>query len=215
MNKKKLPRAIRPEDRRVSAAIAADTPEHLATLHEADDDNLETTEDSIAADGAVLPDVAGPIVDTRRARATKLVERFSVWSGVVGLIPVPFVDLAAVGGVQIEMLRRISQIYDVPFSKNRGRAVIAGLAGSMIPATTGIGMASFVKTLPLVGTAVGAIATPALSVGATYAIGMVFVQHFATGGTLLDFAPPDYHEFIKAQVKSRHNRSKVTASASN
>jgi uncharacterized protein (DUF697 family) len=214
MNKKKLPRAIRPEDLRVSDAIAADTPAHLATLHQANDDNPETTENSIAAEEVISSDAAKPVADTRRARATKLVERFSLWSGVAGLIPVPIVDLAAVGGVQVEMLRRISQIYDVPFSKNRGRALIAGLAGTMIPATTGIGMASFVKTLPLIGTAVGAMATPALSVGATYAIGMVFIQHFATGGTLLDFAPPDYHEFIKAQVKPRSGRSKVTASAS-
>ena len=215
MNKKKLPRAIRPEDLRVSDAIAADTPAHLATLHQANDDNPETTENSIAAEEVISSDAAKPVADTRRARATKLVERFSLWSGVAGLIPVPIVDLAAVGGVQVEMLRRISQIYDIPFSKNRGRALIAWLAGTMIPATTGIGMASFVKTLPLIGTAVGAMATPALSVGATYAIGMVFIQHFATGGTLLDFAPPDYHEFIKAQVKSRNSRSKVTASASN
>jgi uncharacterized protein (DUF697 family) len=214
MNKKKLPRAIRPEDLRVSDAIAADTPAHLATLHQANDDNPETTENSIAAEEVISSGAAKPVADTRRARATKLVERFSLWSGVAGLIPVPIVDLAAVGGVQVEMLRRISQIYDVPFSKNRGRALIAGLAGTMIPATTGIGMASFVKTLPLIGTAVGAMATPALSVGATYAIGMVFIQHFATGGTLLDFAPPDYHEFIKAQVKPRSGRSKVTASAS-
>ena len=41
------------------------------------------------------------VTDSRRARATKLVERFSLWSGAAGLIPLPFVDLAAVGGVQI------------------------------------------------------------------------------------------------------------------
>jgi len=80
MNKKKLPRAIRPEDRRVSDAIAGDTPAHLATLHEANDDNLETTEDSIAAGEAISSDAAKPVTDTRRARATKLVERFSLWS---------------------------------------------------------------------------------------------------------------------------------------
>src|SRR5205823_10694846 len=37
------------------------------------------------------------------------------------------------------------------------------------------------------------------SAGATYVIGKVFIQHFASGGTLLDFNPPDYREFIKAQ----------------
>lgn len=209
MRKKKLPRAIRPEDRHVDT-IATDTPARLATLNDVNDDVGETTNDSRAAEEASLPANLSP--DSRRARATKLVEHFSLWSGAAGLIPVPFVDLAAVGGVQIQMLRRISEIYGVPFSKNRGKALIAGLAGTMIPMTTGIGMASIIKGLPLIGTAVGAIATPAMSVGATYAIGMVFIQHFATGGTLLDFAPPDYHEFIKAQVKLHDSRSKTATS---
>lgn len=212
MNKKKLPRAIRPEDRYVPDAIAADTPAHLAHLNEVNADTSETAKNSLATDETSLQHVMDAAPNSRRARATKLVERFSLWSGAAGLIPVPFVDLAAVGGVQLQMLRRISQLYGVPFSKNRGRAIIAGLAGTMIPVTTGIGMSSYIKSVPLIGTAVGAIATPALSVAATYAIGMVFIQHFATGGTLLDFAPPDYHEFIKAQVKLHNGQSKTSAS---
>jgi uncharacterized protein (DUF697 family) len=143
----------------------------------------------------------------RRAIAVKLVERFSLWSGAAGLIPVPLVDLAAVGGVQIQMLRRISQIYNVPFSENRGKALIASLAGSMIPASSGLGAASIIKGVPVVGTAISAIAMPALSAGATYAIGMAFIQHFASGGTLLDFKPPDYREFIKAQKALRSTRA--------
>jgi uncharacterized protein (DUF697 family) len=210
---KKLPRAIRPEHRRVSDAIAGDTPAHLAKLDEASRDTSDMTNGRTAAEEMSLQPAAEG-ADTRRARAMKLVERFSLWSGAAGLIPVPFVDLVAVGGVQIQMLRRISQIYDVPFSKNRGRAVIAGLAGTMIPATTGISMSSYIKSIPFVGTAIGAIATPALSVGATYAIGMVFVQHFSTGGTLLDLAPPDYREFIKEQAKSHDSQSKASVSAS-
>jgi hypothetical protein len=47
---------------------------------------------------------------------------------------------------------------------------------------------------------------PALSAGATYIIGKVFIQHFASGGTLLDFNPPDYREFIKAQREKFSNR---------
>jgi len=211
MNKKTLPKAIRPEDRRVPEAIAGDTPANLASLNEVNRPPSEMAKDSVTAEETSLQR-ATEDAEARRARATKLVERFSLWSGAAGLIPVPFVDMVAVGGVQIQMLRRISQIYGVPFSKNRGRAVIAGLAGTMIPVTTGIGMSSSIKSVPFIGTAVGAIATPALSVGATYAIGMVFIQHFATGGTLLDLSPPDYHEFIKAQVKSRDRRSTTSAS---
>ena len=56
------------------------------------------------------------------------------------------------------------------------------------------------KSIPIAGIAVSAVAMPALSAGATYAIGMAFIQHFISGGTLLDFEPPDYHDFIKAQA---------------
>jgi uncharacterized protein (DUF697 family) len=113
-----------------------------------------------------------------------------------------------VGGLQIQMLRRISQIYDVAFSDNRGKAVIASLAGSMIPTTSGIGAASLLKAVPVLGTIASGFVMPVLSAGATYAIGKAFIQHFASGGTLLDFNPPDYREFIRTQREMWDSRSK-------
>ena len=146
--------------------------------------------------------------ETREEMASKLVDRFALWSGVAGLIPVPLVDVATVGGLQIQMVRRISQIYDVEFSENRGKALIASLAGSLIPATSGIGAASMLKAVPIIGTIAGGFVMPVLSAGATYAIGKAFIQHFATGGTLLDFNPPDYREFIRAQRDMWDSRRK-------
>jgi hypothetical protein len=52
---------------------------------------------------------------------------------------------------------------------------------------------------------------PTVSAGATYVIGKVFIQHFASGGTLLDFNPPDYREFIKAQKEKFSSRSSAVA----
>ncbi len=143
--------------------------------------------------------------------ASQLVDRFSLWSGAAGLIPVPLVDVAAVGGVQLQMLRRLSEIYSVPFSDNMGKSIIASLAGSVIPAstatTTTMGIVSLMKGFPGVGTMIGALSMPVFSAGATYIIGKVFIQHFASGGTLLDFNPPDYREFIKAQKERLSSRS--------
>jgi uncharacterized protein (DUF697 family) len=140
--------------------------------------------------------------------ASKLVNRFAVWSGVAGLIPLPVVDVFAVGGLQVQMLRRISQLYGVPFSENRGKALIAALAGALIPASSGIGAASALKAVPLFGTLAGGVVMPVLSAGATYAIGKAFIEHFASGGTLLDFNPPDYREFVRAQKQMWDSRSK-------
>jgi uncharacterized protein (DUF697 family) len=86
----------------------------------------------------------------------------------------------------------------VPFSENRGKALVAGFAGTLIPASSGIGAASLTKGMPLLGSLIGFVTVPTLAYGVTYAMGMAFVQHFVTGGTLLDFNPPDYGEFIKA-----------------
>ena len=137
--------------------------------------------------------------EQRVEMAGKLVERFAIYSGVAGLVPLPVVDVVAVGGLQVQMLRRVSQIFDVPFSENTGKALIAALAGSLIPASSGLGAASALKFVPIMGPLAAAFVMPALSAGATYAIGKAFIEHFATGGTLLDFNPPDYREFIKAQ----------------
>jgi len=146
--------------------------------------------------------------EQRHETAGKLVDRFSVWAGVAGLIPLPFVDVLAVGGLQVQMLRRVSQLYDVQFSENRGKALIASIAGTMIPVTSGMGAASALKSVPLLGMIASAFVMPVLSAGATYAIGKAFVEHFESGGTLLDFNPPDYKEFIKAQKEMWDSRSK-------
>ena len=127
----------------------------------------------------------------------------------------PIVDVAAVGGVQLQMLRRLSEIYGVPFSENRGKSIVASLAGAVIPAstatTTAMTFGSLMKGLPGVGTAVGALTMPVFSAGVTYVIGKVFIQHFASGGTLLDFNPPDYREFIKAQQEKWTRKSSAAS----
>ncbi len=198
MNKKKLPKAIRPTAKKPATETA------------------RASRTATPDPGKVSPSrsKAGAAADSdRRSRATKVVERFSFWSGVAGLLPIPFVDLAAVAALQIQMLRLISRVYDVPFSENRGKALIAGIAGTVIPVSTGVGMASVVKSIPIAGTAVGVLVTPALAVAATYAIGMVFIQHFASGGTLLDFEPPNYREFISREMQSHLGRSSKTTPA--
>lgn len=101
----------------------------------------ETTGFGAARNSNAAEDTTGAVAtktaeETREDEASKLVDRFSLWSAAAGLIPVPLVDIAAVGGVQLQMLRRLSEMYGIPFSDNRGKSIIATLAGSLIPAST-------------------------------------------------------------------------------
>jgi uncharacterized protein (DUF697 family) len=153
----------------------------------------------VSAEATAGPASAETTDAARDERASQLVDRLSLWSGAAGFIPVPLVDMAAVGGVQLYMLRRLSEIYEIPFSENRGKSILTSLAGAMAPASVATAAGSFMKGLPGIGTVIGALTMPVASAGATWVIGKVFIQHFASGGTLLDFNPPDYREFIKVQ----------------
>jgi uncharacterized protein (DUF697 family) len=136
--------------------------------HRDDEKGFAMAQKSTAS--AETEEAAADMTPEQRAEmAGKLVERFAIWSGVAGLVPLPGIDVVAVGGLQVQMLRRISQIYDVPFSENSGKALIAALAGSLIPASSGLGAASALKFVPIAGPLAAAFVMPALSAGATYA----------------------------------------------
>jgi len=173
-----------------------------------------TSTASSSTENSAAVDDKAETPEQRDELASKLVDRFAIWSGVAGLIPLPVVDVVAVGGLQIQMVRRISQLYGVEFSANRGKALIASLAGSMIPATSGMGATSALKFVPILGPLASAFVMPVLSAGATFAIGKAFTQHFASGGTLLDFNPPDYREFVKAHKEMWDSRSTARSTGS-
>src|SRR5918912_4574798 len=130
-------------------------------------------DDVTGSETAEEANVAAEMTEEERdLLAAQLVDRFSLWSGAAGLVPIPLVDVAAVGGLQLFMLRRLSELYDVPFSETRGKSIIASLAGSVLPASTATSSAmtvgSLIKGFPGIGWAVGALTMPVFSAGATY-----------------------------------------------
>ncbi|EKD30793.1 MAG: GTPase protein [uncultured bacterium] len=128
--------------------------------------------------------------------AGKVVKKYMYWSMGAGLIPVPVLDMATVSGVQLKMLSEISKIYDVKFSENAGKSIIAALLGSITAgALTRSTLTSFIKSIPIIGF-LGSLSMPIYSGAATWAIGKVFIQHFATGGTFLNFDPQKVKDYF-------------------
>ena len=118
------------------------------------------------------------------------------------LIPVPWVDLAAVGAVQLKLLARITQIYGVPFQESRGKALIGFLGGFIVPHAAAFGsVGSLLKAVPGVGALAGTPAAVAFSGAYTWALGNVFIQHFESGGTFLSFDPEQVKDHFRAQFE--------------
>ena len=88
------------------------------------------------------------------------------------------------------MLQDLGDLYEVPFKQDMVRPIVASILGGYTSQRIGTGVgASMLKSVPLVGQALGMISTSAFGAGITWAIGKVFIQHFASGGTFLDFDP--------------------------
>jgi len=129
--------------------------------------------------------------------------RYHVWTAMgVGLIPVPVVDLVALTGVHVNLLRVLAKMYHVPFRKGIMRNILSSLIGGAIPVATAPTIAvSLAKAIPMAGQTVGVVTMPIMAGASTYALGRVFIQHFASGGTFLTFDPESVKEYYAEMLQ--------------
>jgi len=137
-------------------------------------------------------------MDEKSEQSRKLVKNYMWWSMGAGLLPIPVAGVAAVTGVQLRMLSKLSEHYEIPFSKERGKATICSLISTLSASTISKGvLIGAIKTIPLLGPLTVPFIMPVVSAAVTYAIGIVFIQHFEAGGTFLDFDPEKTRDFFK------------------
>ncbi len=115
------------------------------------------------------------------------VKNYTMGAMAVGLVPIPVADMVALSAIQMKMVHSVAGIYDVPFSKNVAKSIIGSMLGSSIAVTLAMPVASFIKVIPIIGQSSGTISTALIGSASTYAIGKIFVEHFESGGTFLDF----------------------------
>jgi uncharacterized protein (DUF697 family) len=189
MTRKQLPRAIRrtSDDRIAMAAAAIDeeaprpTPQFRAAGN--------TAEPALAVSSAPIandvkpeaPALAGPFAAKRRALARKIVDRHKNYAALGGLVPVPVANIASVTAINLRMVQQLSALYEVPFQRDRTRALIVGLVGGAVPTGVGTATSSLLMWVVPGGLLVG-LGASALTAGAiTRGIGLVFIESFENG----------------------------------
>jgi uncharacterized protein (DUF697 family) len=136
---------------------------------------------------------------TTDKQAEEIVKKYAMYAGGAGLIPIPFLDFAAIAGVEIKMLKELADKYTVPFDHDRVRPIVASLIGGYASTKLGYGIGTtLLKSIPLVGPLLSLFAVPGFGAGLTWAVGRVFIQHFASGGTFLDFDPESVRKHFQA-----------------
>lgn len=137
--------------------------------------------------------------------ATEISKKYALYAAGAGLIPIPVVDWAAITGIQLKMLADLGSLYGVPFEADRVRPIVSALLGGWASERLGYGIGgSMLKSVPVIGTALGVLSVPAFGAAITYAVAKVFIQHFASGGTFLDFDPDKVRTYFQSEVLKSH-----------
>ncbi len=118
-----------------------------------------------------------------RNEAEEIIKSHILWSMGAGAVPLPIIDVIAVSYVQSDMLKQISRAYDVNYEESSGKNFVSAIASSSL-ARLG---ASFIKSIPGIGSWLGGVSMAVLSGASTYALGQVFINHFENGGNLFNF----------------------------
>lgn len=151
------------------------------------------------------------------ARAARVIRRNVLWSMGAGVIPIAFVDTAAIMAVQVKLLKELSDVYGVPFRANVGKSAVAALLGGLTASGVTNGLLAtglfhgLVRSMPVVGQVVGWATLPGFAAAVTYAVGRVFDQHFASGGTFLTFDPKKVQDYFRQKFEEAKKRGPAAA----
>jgi uncharacterized protein (DUF697 family) len=139
---------------------------------------------------------------SREMLADRIIRENILWAAGGGLIPVPMLDVVAITVVEVKMLRELAEIYNLPFREDQVKSILVSLlTGFGAPALGAAIGSSVVKFIPVAGYFMGLVAIPGVAAAFTYAVGKVFLQHFASGGTFLDFDPKKVREYFARQFE--------------
>ena len=123
---------------------------------------------------------ADPLAARRRALARRIVDRHKNYAAAGGLVPLPAANIASVTAVNLRMVKQLSELYGVPFQRDRTRSLIVALIAGAVP--TGAGLAASSTLMWIIpGGLVWGLGAAALTAGAlTRGIGLVFIESFET-----------------------------------
>jgi len=129
------------------------------------------------------------LIDQQRIeQANQIIKKYTRWSAGLAVVPIPVIDLAALVTSQTSMIAELTSIYDVPFGEEIKKSLVSVIiTGFFSHSVSALPWLSLSKIIPGFGLLLGTISYPVAAGASTYAIGKVFMLHFESGGTLLDF----------------------------
>ena len=166
----------------------------------------------------VLPTALGQTIRTLDAATHGLQELYarqalphiigySSLAAASALVPIPFVDLFAITGIQSRMIYKLAQLYGQPMTGQRFVEIASTLGLGLIARQASREMLKFI---PFVGTVGGSVASSAMAGASTYALGKAFCYYYRVVHQGHIPKPQDLRKYYREQLALAEQAWKTT-----
>ena len=138
----------------------------------------------------------------KAASPNDIVKNNSALAMGAGLIPLPWVDFAAIIAVQLKLGKELADHYGVDYKEEQVKGIVVSLIGAYTTsAAASTAGAALAKALPGLGSVIGLVTLPVVAGAITYAVGKVFIQHLESNRTFLSLNAPDVQAGFLREVE--------------
>lgn len=148
------------------------------------------------------PESSGTLKALHRKEAENHVLGYSLAAGAAAAIPVPWIDMPLVFGLQTKMFHAVAAVYHQPMTGERMKEILALLGMGGLSRVLGLAGRELVKGIPAVGSAAAGLYNGAV----TYAMGMTLIAYFerVRGGAIPD--PGEFQSLYNEQLEVGRKR---------
>lgn len=168
--------------------------------------------DIVSTTADETPAAESTVAQAHERHAHTVIRNYVLLSAATAVIPIVFVDTAALAAVQLRLLKELSDIYGVSFRADIGKSAVGTLLGTIAPTLLSSGflgsaaVSAVLRSVPVIGTVTQLATQPLFHAAFTYALGKVFQQHFASGGTFLTFDPEKVKTYFREKYAEARGR---------
>lgn len=134
-----------------------------------------------------LKEATDTLKDVHLRHAVPVIMGYSSMAATAGAVPVPFLDLFIIPGIQSRMVTHLARLYGQPMSADRFKEVAASVGIGLMARQA---VRELVKFIPYVGSVVGA----GVAWASTYALGRAFCYYYQA---VCEGHVPDAHALRK------------------
>jgi uncharacterized protein (DUF697 family) len=118
-----------------------------------------------------LKEATDLLKDVHLRHAIPVIQGYASLAATAGAVPIPFVDLVMIPGIQAKMVNHLARVYGQPMTAERFKEVAASLGIGLVARQA---VREVVKFIPYVGSVAGA----AVAWASTYALGRAFCYYY-------------------------------------